>query len=51
MKKVLLLMSGGVDAIYCAYLIQNQGYNVYGFSLNIHNTDQKHKNYTHNIHT
>ena len=49
MKKVLLLMSGGVDSSYCAYLLQKQGYSVYGIYLKLHNKDEKHQYYTQNI--
>ena len=39
MKKVLLLMSGGVDSSYCAYLLQKQGYFVYGVYLKLHDKE------------
>ena len=49
MKKVLLLMSGGIDSSYCAYLLQKQGYSVYGIYLKLHNKEEKHDYYTKNI--
>ncbi|MDY3113340.1 MAG: tRNA 2-thiouridine(34) synthase MnmA [Helicobacter sp.] len=51
MKKVLLLMSGGVDSSYCAYLLQKQGYYVEGMYLKLHNRDEKHKYYESKIKT
>ncbi|WP_300691245.1 MULTISPECIES: tRNA 2-thiouridine(34) synthase MnmA [Helicobacter] len=49
MKKVLLLMSGGVDSSYCAYLLQKQGYFVYGVYLQLHDKEAKHQYYEANI--
>ncbi|MGP1450505.1 MAG: tRNA 2-thiouridine(34) synthase MnmA [Wolinella sp.] len=40
--KVALLMSGGVDSSYSAYLLQESGYEVVGIYLKLHNDDQKH---------
>ena len=41
--KVALLMSGGVDSSYSAYLLQRQGYEVLGIYLKLHNKEEKHK--------
>lgn len=41
--KVALLMSGGVDSSYSAYLLQQQGYEVLGIYLKLHNKEEKHK--------
>lgn len=41
--KVALLMSGGVDSSYSAYLLQQQGYEVLGIYLKLHDKEQKHK--------
>lgn len=41
--KVALLMSGGVDSSYSAYLLKNQGYEVKGFYLKLHDKEDKHK--------
>ncbi|WP_026943826.1 tRNA 2-thiouridine(34) synthase MnmA [Helicobacter rodentium] len=49
MKKVLLLMSGGVDSSYCAYLLQKAGYLVYGVYLKLHDKEEKHQYYEKNI--
>ncbi|CAM2979002.1 tRNA 2-thiouridine(34) synthase MnmA [Helicobacter burdigaliensis] len=49
MKKVLLLMSGGVDSSYCAYLLQKQGYSVHGVYLKLHDKEEKHNYYIKNI--
>ena len=49
MKKVLLLMSGGVDSSYCAYLLQKQGFSVYGIYLKLHDKEEKHNYYLQNI--
>ncbi|MCI5967926.1 tRNA 2-thiouridine(34) synthase MnmA [Helicobacter sp.] len=49
MKKVLLLMSGGVDSSYCAYLLQKQGYLVYGVYLKLHDKEEKHAYFVRNI--
>ncbi len=49
MKKVLLLMSGGVDSSYCAYLLQKQGFLVHGVYLKLHDKEQKHSYYISNI--
>lgn len=42
-KKVALLMSGGVDSSYCAYLLSKQGYEVIGLYLKLHNKEKKHE--------
>ena len=49
MKKVLLLMSGGVDSSYCAYLLQQQGYLVHGVYLKLHDKEEKHAYFLRNI--
>lgn len=41
--KVALLMSGGVDSSYSAYLLQKQGYEVLGIYLKLHDKEEKHK--------
>lgn len=48
--KVGLLMSGGVDSSYCAYLLQSQGYDVQGLYLKLHNKEKKHQIYIQNCH-
>lgn len=47
--KVLLLMSGGVDSSYCAYILQKQGYEVEGMYLRLHDCEEKHAKYLKNI--
>ncbi len=42
-KKVALLMSGGVDSSYSAYLLKQQGYEVLGIYLKLHNKEEKHE--------
>ncbi|RDU66362.1 tRNA 2-thiouridine(34) synthase MnmA [Helicobacter didelphidarum] len=42
-KKVALLMSGGVDSSYSAYLLQQQGYEVLGIYLKLHDKESKHE--------
>lgn len=42
-KKVALLMSGGVDSSYSAYLLQQQGYEVLGIYLKLHDKEAKHE--------
>lgn len=42
-KRVALLMSGGVDSSYCAYLLKEQGYIVTGIYLKLHDKEEKHK--------
>lgn len=41
MKKIALLMSGGIDSSYSAYLLQ-QKYEVCGIYLKLHNKEEKH---------
>lgn len=41
-KKVALLMSGGVDSSYSAYLLR-QEYEVFGIYLKLHSNEKKHK--------
>ena len=49
MKKVLLLASGGVDSSYCAYLLQQQGFEVIAVYLKLHDKEEKHKYFIKNI--
>ncbi len=42
-KKVALLMSGGVDSSYSAYLLKQQGYDVLGIYLKLHDKEDKHE--------
>lgn len=46
--KVALLMSGGVDSSYCAYLLSTQGYEVVGLYLKLHDKEKKHQTYIQN---
>lgn len=41
--KVALLMSGGVDSSYSAYLLKSQGYDVLGIYLKLHDKEMKHR--------
>lgn len=47
-KKVALLMSGGVDSSYSAYLLQQQGYEVVGMYLKLHDKEAKHEMFIRN---
>lgn len=47
-KRVALLMSGGVDSSYCAYLLKKQGYVVTGIYLKLHDKEEKHKVFINN---
>lgn len=49
MQKVLLLMSGGVDSSYCAHLLKEQGFLVYGVYLKLHDKQEKHDYYIEKI--
>ncbi len=40
--KIALLMSGGVDSSYCAYLLKNEGHEVIGIYLKLHEDEKKH---------
>ena len=40
--KVGLLLSGGVDSSYSAYLLREQGHEVIGVYLKLHDDDAKH---------
>lgn len=40
--KVALLLSGGVDSSYSAYLLKEQGYEVVGMYLKLHDDEKKH---------
>ena len=40
--KIALLMSGGVDSSYCAYLLKNEGHEVVGIYLKLHEDEKKH---------
>lgn len=41
--KVALLMSGGVDSSYSAYLLKQAGYEVLGIYLKLHDKEKKHE--------
>lgn len=41
--KVALLMSGGVDSSYCAYLLKKAGHDVLGIYLKLHDKEEKHQ--------
>lgn len=41
-QRVALLMSGGVDSSYCAYLLKEAGYEVIGMYLKLHDKEKKH---------
>lgn len=40
--KIALLMSGGIDSSYSAYLLKNQGHEVIGIYLKLHDDENKH---------
>lgn len=40
--KIALLMSGGIDSSYSAYLLKNQGHEVVGIYLKLHDDEKKH---------
>lgn len=40
--KIALLMSGGIDSSYSAYLLKNEGHEVVGIYLKLHDDDSKH---------
>lgn len=44
MKKVMLLMSGGVDSSVCAILLQNQGYDVTGVTMHLKEDQDENSN-------
>ncbi|PAF50695.1 tRNA 2-thiouridine(34) synthase MnmA [Helicobacter sp. 13S00477-4] len=46
--KVALLMSGGVDSSYSAYLLKSQGYEVLGIYLKLHDKEAKHQMFLRN---
>ena len=46
--KVALLMSGGVDSSYSAYLLKQAGYEVLGIYLKLHDKEKKHEIFTAN---
>ncbi|PAF49107.1 tRNA 2-thiouridine(34) synthase MnmA [Helicobacter sp. 12S02232-10] len=46
--KVALLMSGGVDSSYSAYLLKTQGYEVLGIYLKLHDKEAKHQMFLRN---
>ncbi|WP_027326841.1 tRNA 2-thiouridine(34) synthase MnmA [Helicobacter pametensis] len=41
--KIALLMSGGVDSSYCAYLLKQAGHEVLGIYLKLHDKEEKHQ--------
>jgi len=40
--KIALLMSGGIDSSYSAYLLKNEGHEVVGIYLKLHDDESKH---------
>lgn len=48
--KIALLMSGGVDSSYCAYLLKSRGYEVVGIYLKLHDKEEKHQVFIQNCH-
>lgn len=48
--KIALLMSGGVDSSYCAYLLKKMGYEVVGIYLKLHDKEEKHQIFIQNCH-
>lgn len=48
--KIALLMSGGVDSSYCAYLLKSQGHEVIGIYLKLHDKEEKHQVFIQNCH-
>ncbi|PAF48080.1 tRNA 2-thiouridine(34) synthase MnmA [Helicobacter sp. 12S02634-8] len=46
--KVALLMSGGVDSSYSAYLLKSQGHEVLGIYLKLHDREEKHQMFLRN---
>ncbi|RDU70586.1 tRNA 2-thiouridine(34) synthase MnmA [Helicobacter brantae] len=48
--KIALLMSGGVDSSYCAYLLKSRGYKVVGIYLKLHDKEEKHQVFIQNCH-
>lgn len=46
--KVALLMSGGVDSSYSAYLLKLQGYDILGIYLKLHDKEMKHQSFLRN---
>lgn len=48
--KIALLMSGGVDSSYCAYLLKSCGYEVVGIYLKLHDKEEKHQVFIQNCH-
>ena len=48
--KIALLMSGGVDSSYCAYLLKSYGYEVIGIYLKLHDKEEKHQVFIQNCH-
>jgi tRNA-specific 2-thiouridylase len=41
--KIALLMSGGIDSSYSAYLLKNEGHEVVGIYLKLHDDENKHR--------
>ena len=41
--KIALLMSGGIDSSYSAYLLKQEGHEVIGIYLKLHDDEKKHK--------
>ena len=40
--KIALLLSGGIDSSYCAFLLKEQGHEVVGIYLKLHDDEKKH---------